>query len=163
MNDQRRRGGPIIFFTFLGALVLTVVPIPEMLRPFRPEWVTIILIYWCLTLPNRVNVGTGFLMGLTLDVLTGTLMGQYALAMSVVVFIGVTLHKQIRVYPMWQQAVSVFTLVALDQLLVAWAKGMIGEGPESWLYWMPAITTAVLWPVAFFVLRSMHQRFHVTT
>ncbi len=161
MAEKKKQGSNVIFLTLLAALFLTVLPLPEWLRPFRPEWATLVVIYWCLALPVRVNIGVAWVMGLTVDVLTGTLLGQHALAMAIVAFFTVRLHKQIRVYPLWQQSLSVFTLVALGQLLVVWIRGIAGDSPDSWLYWGPSLTSAIVWPVVFVFLRDIRRKFRV--
>jgi len=160
--DIKKHGGKAIFGTFVVAMFLMVLPLPEVLRAFRPEFVTVVLIYWCLALPSRVNIGIAWIAGLFVDVLTGTLLGQHALAMAVVAFVTAKLHKQIRVYPLWQQALSVFTMVALGQLLVVWIKGIIGESPQSWLYWAPSITSALIWPWVFVIMRNIRRQFKVS-
>ena len=99
--------------------------------------------------------------GLFVDVITGNLLGQHALAMTVVAFVTVKVHKQVRVYPLWQQALSVFVLVALSQLLVVWVKGIIGQAPDNWVYWAPSITSALLWPWIYVVLRDVRRKFRV--
>jgi len=162
MAEIKKQGAKVIYATLIIALFFTVFPLPEWLRPFRPEWVTLTIIYWCLALPSRVNIGIAWIMGLTVDVLTGTLLGQHALAMAIVAFFTVRLHKQIRVYPLWQQSLSVFTLVALGQLLVVWIRGIAGDSPDSWLYWGPSITSALIWPVVFLFLRDIRRKFRVS-
>ena len=161
MAAEQPQGGATIVVTFLIALVLTAMPLPEWARAFRPEFVTLVLIYWCLALPTRVNVGIGWVAGLVVDVLHGTLLGQHALSLAVVAYLAVNLHQQIRVYPLWQQALSIFTLIALNQLLVVWVKGIVGEAPDTWLYWAPSITSALLWPWLFIILRDVRRRFRV--
>jgi len=161
MAKLKKHGGKVIFLTLLAALFFTVLPLPEWLRPFRPEWITLVVIYWCLALPARVNIGVAWIMGLIVDVLTGTLLGQHALSMAIVAFFTVRLHKQIRVYPLWQQSLSVFTLVALGQLLVVWIRGIAGDSPDSWLYWGPSLTSAMVWPVVFIFLRDIRRKFRV--
>lgn len=162
MSGEGRQGGATIVITFIIALILTAMPLPEWARAFRPEWVALVLIYWCLALPTRVNVGLGWFMGLMVDVLHGTLLGQHALSLTVVAFVAVKLHRQIRVYPLWQQALSIFTLVALNQLLVVWVKGIIGQPPQNWLYWAPSVTSALLWPWMFIILRDIRRKFRVS-
>ena len=56
MISGRQQGSGVIVATFLVALLLTVVPLPDWLRPARPDWVGLVLIYWCLALPERVGV-----------------------------------------------------------------------------------------------------------
>lgn len=161
MAEVRKQGSKVIFVTLLLAMLLTVMPLPDWLRPYRPEWITVVLIYWCLALPIRVNVGIAWIMGLLVDVLTGSLLGQHALSTAIVAFIAVKLHKQIRVYPLWQQALSVFTLVALGQLIVVWIKGIVGDSPGSWDYWAPSLTSALIWPWIFVLLRDVRRRYRV--
>jgi rod shape-determining protein MreD len=160
--NRAPRGMGIIALTFAIALGLTVLPLPEWAAPFRPAWVLLVLIYWCLALPNRINIGAGWLAGLCMDVMTGALLGQFALAYAVVAFLAVKLHQQIRVYPLWQQALSIFTLVALAQLLSVWVLGIIGQSPNSWLYWMPSVSSALLWPWLFLILRDTRRKFRVS-
>ena len=78
MIGSRQHGGGVIAFTFIIALLLTVIPLPEGLRFLRPDWVGLVLIYWCMALPHRVGVASGWFMGLMVDLLTGTLLGQHA-------------------------------------------------------------------------------------
>ena len=78
-------GRLIIVVTLCIAMLLMILPMPEWARPFRPQWVTLTLIYWAIALPHRVGVGSGFLAGIALDVLTGTLLGQHALHQLVAV------------------------------------------------------------------------------
>lgn len=161
MSEVNQRGSGVIVVTFAIALGLIALPLPEWARAFRPEWATLVLVYWCLALPTRVNVGTGWIVGLFVDVITGNLLGQHALAMAVVAFVTVKVHKQVRVYPLWQQALSVFVLTGLSQLLVVWVKGIIGQAPDNWLYWAPSIISALLWPWVYIILRDVRRKFRI--
>ena len=68
---SRRRNSPwLIASTFAAALALTVVPLPDSLVWFRPYWVALVLIYWCIETPDQVGMGVGFSMGLLLDIMT---------------------------------------------------------------------------------------------
>lgn len=158
-----RHGGGVIMLSFVGAYLLTIMPLPSWLAAFRPEWAAMALIYWCLALPQRVNVGYGWLAGLFVDVLRGALLGQHALGFAVIAYLVVKLHRRVRVFPLWQQALSVMVFVALGQLLVLWVQGMIGQTRgEAWLYWLPSIASGVLWPWIFLLLRWTRRRFRVT-
>lgn len=161
MTLARHHGGWIIWTSFIAALMLTMLPLPRWADLFRPEWVALVLIYWCLALPERVGVGIGWGMGILVDVVKGTLLGQNALALAVVAYLTLRLHQRIRVYPLWQQALFVLVLVALDQMLVLWVKGIIGRPPGTWLYWLPSFTSMLLWPWVFLILRDMRRQFQV--
>lgn len=162
MAFGRHHGGGIIVLTVLGALMLTIVPLPSWLAMLRPEWAAMVMIYWCLALPQRVNVGYAWLVGLFIDVLRGALLGQHALGFAVIAYLTVKLHRRIRVFPLWQQGLSVMVFVALEQLLVLWVQGMTGQPRESWAYWLPSVVSGLLWPWTFVFLRRLRRRFRVS-
>jgi len=159
--EVKEQGGKIVAGTFVIAMFLTIMPLPEWLRAFRPEWVALVLIYWCIATPGKVNIGVAWLAGLSIDVLTGTLLGEHALALGLIAFVAVKLHKQIRVHPPWQQALSVLSMIALGQLIIIWIKGITGESPQSWAYWAPSITSAIIWPLIFSLLRGLRRSFRI--
>jgi rod shape-determining protein MreD len=147
--------------SFIAAFMLTLIPLPEWAAYLRPEWVTMVLVYWCMALPERVGVGIGWLAGLFLDVVHGAILGQYAMALALVSYFTLNLHQRLRVYPMGQQALVVLLLVLFQQLQVIWVKGFIGESSESLRYWLPSLTTMLLWPWLFVILRDLRRHYRV--
>lgn len=155
-------GRLVIVATFCVAMLLTILPMPEWARPFRPQWVTLVLIYWAIALPHRVGVGTGFVAGITLDVLTGTLLGQHALGLSIVAFIAIQLHQRIRVFPFWQQSLGILVLLLIEHLLTFWLTGATrGVTPEL-AYWAVPPIGALLWPWVFVTLRKIRRHFKMS-
>lgn len=161
MSSARLGGAVTLALTLLAALVLTIMPLPDWAEPFRPDWVALAVIYWCMALPHRVGVFVAWIVGLLLDVATGALLGQHALALAVVAFATLNLHQRLRVFPLGQQALSVLVLLGLNRLLLLWIYGLIGRPVESWEYWLPALTGALLWPWIFVILRAVRRRFDV--
>ncbi len=157
----RPRGGFVIVATFVAALLLTILPLPEWMVKFRPEWVALILIYWCMALPQRVGIISGFMLGLLLDTLQGAVLGQHALALVVIAYLTNRVHQQVRVYPMWQQALSVMGLLLLYQLLLLWVNGITGIKSQVWLYWLPTLSSTLLWPWLYLILRDIRRNFGV--
>ncbi len=158
---SRPSGRWMIWLTFLLAFILTIVPLPEWAATMRPEWVALTLIYWCIALPQRVGVGTAWGLGLGLDVLKGAVLGQHALALTIVIFLIIKIHRQIRVYPLWQQALVIGALILLNQMLVLWVNGIIGISSSGWIYWLPSLSSAVLWPWMYLILRDVRRNFGV--
>ncbi|WP_018865863.1 MULTISPECIES: rod shape-determining protein MreD [unclassified Thioalkalivibrio] len=153
-----------VALTLLAALALAIVPIPETLRPARPEWLALVLIYWAMAFPTRVGILTAFVAGLLLDTLMGQLLGQNAIALAVIIYIVLQIHPRLRVYPVWQQMMVVAILIALYKLLALWPQGITGFPPDRITYWAPVITSALLWPLIFFLLRDVRRRWllHLT-
>jgi len=124
--------------------------------------VALILIYWCMALPERIGVGVGFTVGLLLDVLSGTLLGQHALGLSVVAYLALKLHLRVRVMPLRQQVFTVFILLLVERLLALWATGAAGYPTPSLWYWMTPLVSMLLWPWIYLTLRKIRRRFHVS-
>lgn len=162
MRMASNNGGGIILLTFIVALMLTMMPLPGWGEYLRPEWVSMVLIYWCMALPERVGIGFGWFAGLLLDVVHGAVLGQYALALALVAFITLHLHQRMRVYPLAQQALLVLLLLLLQQLLVIWINGFLGEAPRGLQHWLPAFVSMLLWPWLFLILRDVRRKFRVS-
>lgn len=156
------RSVAIIAISFLLAIVLTALPIPSWAMVWRPAWVALVLIYWCMAVPGRCGVATGWMVGLILDALLGTLMGQHALALSVVAFLTLRVHRQVRVMPVWQQTASVFVLILLYRVIVLWVNGIQGLPVRDAAYWAPALSSMLLWPWVYVLLRDIRRKYSVS-
>lgn len=147
-----------VIITLIIALMLSVLPLPDWLQAFRPDWLALTLIYWAMTLPRTWSVGSAWLVGIVLDVAQGTLLGQHALALSIVVFITVRMHLLMRVFPMSQLTATVFSLLALYQFILFWVNGVVGIPVASIQYWAPVISGALLWPLVSSLLNGARMR-----
>ncbi len=161
MKSRRHNGGAVIVFSFIIAYMLTAMPLPEWALNWRPAWVTIVLIYWCLAIPERVGIGIGWVLGLLLDVQLGTVFGQNAISLTIIAYIIIKNHQRIRVFPLVQQALLVCVLLLFSQLFTLWIRSMTGFPPQHWTYWAPAFTSMVIWPWLFIILRDVRRKFHV--
>jgi rod shape-determining protein MreD len=161
MTVVRHRGGWVIVFTILIGLTLTIIPLPEWGELARPEWAVLVLIYWCMALPQRVGVGIAWLVGLFQDALQSSLLGAHALAFALVAYLTLRLHQRIRVYPLWQQALAVLVLLLVVRLVLLWIRGIIGSPSGDWEFWLPAVSGTVVWPVIFILMREIRRRYRV--
>lgn len=155
MNKTLRIG----IFTIIGAFMLAIMPLPDWAVEFRPDWVTLVLIYWAMATPSKIGVTMAWVTGLLLDVSYGTLMGQHAVGMVLVIYVIHIQHQRLRVASLLQQAIVIFFLLMLKQLLTLWVDGIIGRAPDSWLYFMPAIISTLLWPWTYLILRDLRRKF----
>ena len=158
MNKTLRIG----IATTIGAFMLAIMPLPDWAIEFRPDWVTLVLIYWAMAVPSRIGVTVAWLAGLLLDVSYGTLMGQHAIGMVIVIYFIHIQHQRLRVASLLQQSIVIFFLLLIKQLLILWVDGMVGRAPDSWLFFMPAITSTLLWPWTYLILRDIRRKFTVS-
>ncbi len=152
----------IVIPTLLVALMLHMWPLPEWLEYARPEWLVLVLMYWALAMPEQVGVTVAWFVGLLLDVSQGAILGQHAVGLVVVVYIINTQYQRIRVFSLAQQALVVMLLLLIKLVLVLWVSGMVGQAPDIALYFLPALTGAVIWPWLFIILRDLRRRFTVS-
>lgn len=146
-----------IFGSLVIALVLTLIPLPEWARAFRPEWVALVLIYWTMAFPEYVGVGIAWLIGLLVDAALNPLLGSHALGFAITAFISIQMHHRIRVFPLAQQAIVVPLILLPYMSLMLWIKGMTGHPPSTWTYWAPLLSSALLWPWLFITLRALRR------
>lgn len=153
--------GVIILFTLLIALMASIMPMPLSVDAFRPDWVLIVLMYWCMALPGRVNIITAWVMGFIMDVLLGSVLGVHAAAMAISIYIVVGNHQKIRNFSIWQQALIIGVLAALYHLVVFWLQRFLIDVVFLPNYLYPVITTIVLWPWLFYLLRKVRRSFSI--
>ena len=147
-----------ILASFLVAMMLTSLPLPESFIIYRPDWLALVLIYWCMAIPERIGIFTGWTLGLILDVMYGSLLGQNAMAFSILAYLVNILHLRVRMFPLWQQSVMVFLLVLVHLAISAWIRGIAGQFSVTMTYWTPALTSALVWPFIFIVLRDFRRQ-----
>lgn len=152
----------VVPLTLIVALMLVMVPLPDAAEPFRPDWVTMVVLYWAIALPPRFGLTVPWIAGLLLDVARGSLLGQNALGIVLVAAFAIREHQRLRVFPVAQQAVVVTVLLLVKQALVLWISGMAGRAPDNlWLYFASPLLTLVFWPVVFVLLRDVRRRYAV--
>ena len=151
------RPQPVIISVIL-ALMLAIAPMPDWAEPFRPDWVVMTLIYWSTNLPRTYSVGWAWIIGIVLDVAQGTLLGQNALALSLVIYITVKFHLQMRQFPTLQLSATVFALLALYQFILFWINGVAGVNAPTVSYWGPVLSGSLLWPLLTMMFGGVRYR-----
>ena len=131
---------------------------PGVLAWLRPDWVAIVVLYWVIAVPQQVGMTTAWVAGLLVDSVTGNLLGQHALGLVIVAFTGLTLYERLRMFSMLQQAFIVFVTVSIAQLIDLLVEIMTRDAAFTLWVFGPAVVSALLWPVAFDVLRAIRRR-----
>jgi rod shape-determining protein MreD len=146
--DSRGR----MFLAALVALVLTVLPLPAWLEPYRPAFLVLTVLFWSVNAPRTGGVALGFFAGLALDVFQGPILGEHALALSLVSYLAVREHQRIRSKPAFQQALIVFAVLMTYEFVLFAIDGWSGHPVTSPLRWVHTVTGALVWPPAAAIL-----------
>ncbi len=156
---RRTRMSPLtLWLSLAGALALAIVPLPDAAEAFRPPWLTMAVIYWSMMWPRLCGTLTAFIAGLALDVLYGSMLGQHALALSVVSYLTVRFHLQIRIFPLWQLTMTAFMLMVIDAFLVFWADGIAGYPIGGLTRWTQVLAGLVAWAPVMAFLDNLRLR-----
>lgn len=164
---MRRAQFPIAFTLFIAlsfviTMTLTVWPLPFWLYWFKPPWLLLTLIYWVMLMPERINVGIAFLLGLLFDVFTGGLLGQHALAFVLVTYLMVDWERPMRLLPAWQQTLIVTALVSVYQFIIFVLLALTGATPWNWHYWLPTLLCIPAWLLLNMSFTACARRWQVT-
>jgi rod shape-determining protein MreD len=137
-----------MLLTALVALILNVLPLPPWLDVLRPEFLVLTVLYWSVNAPRTGGIALGFFAGLMLDIFQGPVLGQHALALSLVAYIAVREHQRIRSKPVFQQALLVLPALILYEVVLFAIDGWTGHPVTTPLRWVHALTGALIWPLA---------------
>lgn len=159
MSARGREPRGTVVMTALIGLVLTVLPLPSWLTVLRPAFLVMTVLYWSIAAPRAGGLALGFVAGIALDVFRGAVLGQHALATTLIAYIAVREHQKIRSKPAFQQSLIVFGALVVYEFVVFAIDGWSGHPVTTPLRWVHTVTGAALWPLAIAVLeRSHHPR-----
>jgi rod shape-determining protein MreD len=144
---DNRVGSVRVVLSLLLALLIAIVPLPESMNAARPHLLLLLVIYWSLSAPQLVGLAAAWICGLTLDLLKGTLLGQHALAFLLIAYVTHKFQLRMRLFPIYQQTLMVFALVAMYEGMVFVIDGFKGQAVSTVAHWLPVITSALLWPL----------------
>jgi rod shape-determining protein MreD len=147
----------LVYITVLIALMLSVLPLPQVVSIFWPNLLVLVVLYWSTLTPRAGGMLVGFLAGLTLDVLNGSQLGQHAFALSLVTYLALRLHLLTRAKPIFEQAL--FVVIALFVYEGAlWAiDGFSSHSTGTWTRWVHVATGAAIWPLIVGLLGRLHS------
>jgi rod shape-determining protein MreD len=144
-----------ILISFAFALLANFLPWKNV--ALAPDFVALVLAFWCVRQPRLVGLGAGWLLGLLIDVGNSVLMGQHALAYSLLAFAAITLSRRILWFSLWGQALHVAALLLFAQAVEALVRLAAGAEFPGWSIAIGPLVGALLWPLVS-VLLLMPQR-----
>ncbi len=133
--------------TLLLGLLGNLMPVSGMALALKPDFLALVLLYWCIQEPRLIGVGIAWGLGLLMDVADGTVFGQHALAYAVLAYSAEYFRRRVLRFPLWQQAAQVAALLLLCAALVLLVRVVGGAPLPRWTYVMGPLVGALLWPV----------------
>ena len=149
MSAENQKNSNKLYALTVGliSIILTIVPTPDFLENFKPDWTLLLLIFLSINIPKEFNVGTAFILGILVDVSKGTLLGQHAFAYLLVIFLTSKLHLQLRNYPLLQLTAIICLILMIHQFILFWINGISGISSSISSYMGPVISGTALWPI----------------
>ncbi len=152
MSQQEHYPDWLVFVSVLAAIIFTLIDLPDFLAMLRPAFVLLIAMYWTLVMPQYFGLFTAWFLGITLDVLTGSLLGQHAIAILIPCYIAGRLRETLHMFPLWQQSVMLIPMVAIYEFILFWIDGISHRDSETYWRWIQILTSSVFWTVLFILL-----------
>jgi rod shape-determining protein MreD len=125
---------------------------------WAPDLLAIVLVFWTVHQPLRIGIGAAFFFGLLMDVHQGGLLGQNAMAYTVLSFLAITVHRRLLWFTVPTQAAQVFPLFALAHLVELLLRMAAGAGFAGWTMLLAPVVEALLWPLASILLLLPQRR-----
>lgn len=161
MNQRPGYDYLVIAITLLIGMILTLIPLPAWAAWLRPQWVLAITIFWLLTASHRIGIAAAWFIGLFMDILTGTILGEFALLFTVTAYIVLKFQHWLANMPIFQQTAIIFLLLLFDLILDRCLMVILHHTPVDWYFWLTALTTAVIWPWLSSLLYFCQIRLHI--
>lgn len=145
-----------IALTLILALLANM--LPTAYWPGIPDWVALVLCFWCIREPRRVGMGWAFVLGLAMDVADGAILGQHCFAYVLLAYAAASLSRRILWFPLAQQALQVLPLLIGAQALQMLMRMVAGGDFPGWGYLIGPLIAALLWiPGTFLLLLPQYQ------
>jgi rod shape-determining protein MreD len=145
-----------IGFTLLLAFAFNLLPLGR--HAALPDLLAVVLVFWNVHQPRRVGVGVAFVFGLLTDVHEGALLGQHALAYTLLSFAAITIHRRLRWFGLAEQTLQVAPVFFLAHLVSLAVRLMAGDMFPGWVLLLAPTFEALLWPVAALLLLAPQRR-----
>ena len=145
-----------IVTSIVSALLLNALPWEGLWLVLRPDFVAVVLLYWCTHKPLRVGVGLSWAIGILADVGDASLFGQHALSYTVLAFGGVVLSRRLRMFDLREQTTQVFVILLSTYAVYAVVHWQV-NGQIVWEYFLGCLTSTLLWIPISSLFQSMRQ------
>ena len=145
-----------VAFTLVFALLVNLVPLGR--EPAMPDLLALVLVFWNVHQSRRVGVGLAFMFGVVMDVHDGAVLGQHALAYTLLSFFAITIHRRLLWFTVPSQAVQILPLFFAAHAVSLLVRMVAGGMFPGWALLLAPVFEALLWPVADWLLLAPQRR-----
>jgi rod shape-determining protein MreD len=145
-----------IFLSLVIALLLNLLPWRDL--RLVPDFVALVLTFWCIRQPRMVGLGVAWAVGLLTDAGNGVLLGQHAFAYSLLAFLALWLSRRILWFRMPQQMLHIVVLLLVCQSAVLVVRVAAGAAFPGWPLFVGPVVGALLWPLLSWLLLMPQRR-----
>jgi rod shape-determining protein MreD len=138
-------GAGLVFFSFVGAYLLSVLPWSGTWLLARPDFMLLVLLFWTIHQPRSIGQGMAFVLGLLMDVSDSMLLGQHAFAYVIAVFGAQVLRVRIQSFRIPEQTLHVLGITVVTSAVMLLLNLLLGAEFPGLAYFISPIVTAMLW------------------
>ena len=158
MEEINPRFTGAIILSIVIAFALTILPLREQWVLFRPEWLALTFIHWGLVSPSKSSLVIAWFVGLLIDSVYGTILGQHALGFTIVLFLTLRMRSRLLMDSYFQQVFLLFLVLGAYLLINLWILGITGNTPGGWGYWYTVFSSLLIWPLYHYYMRLYHAQ-----
>lgn len=147
----------IIYCSFFIAIILQTILFFPKTWNIHPSWTMILLIYWITISPYQVNIGTGFILGLILDVILGSILGIHALSLSIIVYLIIRKIYFFKYFSTWIQSFFIIFFSLINQMIILLATFLIIKITYSPKILWNCILDGSMWPIMNLLMRKIFK------
>ena len=145
-----------ISFSLVAAFLLNLLPWGQTVGV--PDFVALVLVFWAIHQPRMIGISIAFLMGVLMDVNQATLLGENALAYTLLSYFSIMIHRRVLWFPVGTQALHILPLLLLTQVVQLLVRLIVSGKFPHWYYFSESFVSALLWPLVTWLLLAPQRR-----
>ena len=142
--------------TLLLAFGLNLVPLGR--TAYLPDLLALVLVFWNVHQPRRVGLGAAFIFGLLMDVHDSAVLGQHALAYTLLSFFAITIHRRLLWFGVMSQALQILPLFVAAHAVSLVVRMLVGGMLPGWELMLAPVFESLLWPAVSVLLLAPQRR-----
>ena len=147
-----------VLLSLIIAFALTIIPVRESWLLWRSEWLALTFVHWGLASPKNSSLLLAWFVGLLVDAIHGSILGQHALGYSIVLFMTLRMRPRILIDGFFQQIFLLLLVLGTYLLINLWILGVTGNSPPGWGYWTTVLSSLLIWPLYHYYMQVYHAK-----